>query len=77
MLRRRPRLRVHGAQRARRDAGVARWIRYLNDEFMEMDVASPANPFQHLMAPPAVADQWTRMTTSAASVPEIISIEVA
>ncbi|CAL5067143.1 unnamed protein product [Urochloa decumbens] len=39
----------------------------------EMDVAPPVNPFQHLMAPPAVADQWTRMTSS---VPEI-SIEVA
>ncbi|CAL5091105.1 unnamed protein product [Urochloa decumbens] len=41
----------------------------------EMEVAPPVNPFQHLMAPPAVAGQWTRMTTSASSVPEI-SIEV-
>ncbi|CAL5090596.1 unnamed protein product [Urochloa decumbens] len=42
----------------------------------EMEVAPPVNPFQHLMAAPAVADQWTRMTRSAGSVPEI-SIEVA
>ncbi|CAN6171045.1 unnamed protein product [Urochloa humidicola] len=42
----------------------------------EMEIAPPVNPFQHLMAPPAVAEQWTRMTTSASSVPEIISVEV-
>src|SRR6185295_17900617 len=40
----------------------------------EMEIAPPANPFQHLMAPLVVADQWTRMTRSASSVPEI-SIE--
>ncbi|CAN6318308.1 unnamed protein product [Urochloa humidicola] len=39
----------------------------------EMEIAPPVNPFQHLMAPPAVAEQWTR---SASSVPEIISVEV-
>ncbi|RLN34413.1 G-type lectin S-receptor-like serine/threonine-protein kinase [Panicum miliaceum] len=42
----------------------------------EMDIAPPVNPFQHLMAAPMVADQWTRMTRSANSVPEI-SIEIA
>ena len=42
----------------------------------EMEIAPPANPFQHLMAPPVVADQWARMTRSASSVPEI-SIEIA
>ncbi|PUZ68376.1 hypothetical protein GQ55_2G022300 [Panicum hallii var. hallii] len=42
----------------------------------EMEIAPPANPFQHLMAAPMVADQWTRMTRSANSVPEI-SIEIA
>ncbi|RLM86405.1 G-type lectin S-receptor-like serine/threonine-protein kinase [Panicum miliaceum] len=42
----------------------------------EMEIAPPANPFQHLMAAPMVADQWTRMTRSANSVLEI-SIEIA
>ncbi|KAF8714052.1 hypothetical protein HU200_028047 [Digitaria exilis] len=40
----------------------------------EMEIAPPVNPFQHLMAPPMVASQWTTMTRSA--VPEI-SIEIA
>jgi hypothetical protein len=42
----------------------------------EMEIAPPANPFLHLMAAPMVTDQWTRMTRSANSVPEI-SIEIA
>ncbi|KAM3392155.1 hypothetical protein ACQJBY_013348 [Aegilops geniculata] len=30
----------------------------------EMDIASPANPFQHLMAAPAAANRWTTVTSS-------------
>jgi hypothetical protein len=38
----------------------------------EMEIAPPANPFQHMMAPPTVAEQWTRMMTSANSIAEIV-----
>ncbi|KAI4995937.1 hypothetical protein ZWY2020_040439 [Hordeum vulgare] len=31
----------------------------------EMDIAPPANPFQHLMAMPAAANRWTTTTSSA------------
>uniref|UniRef100_A0A453TA12 Serine-threonine/tyrosine-protein kinase catalytic domain-containing protein n=1 Tax=Aegilops tauschii subsp. strangulata TaxID=200361 RepID=A0A453TA12_AEGTS len=30
----------------------------------EMDIAPPANPFQHLMATPKVANMWTTVTSS-------------
>ncbi|TVU41113.1 hypothetical protein EJB05_14607, partial [Eragrostis curvula] len=31
----------------------------------EMDIAPPASPFHHLMAPPLATLPWTTMTTSA------------
>jgi hypothetical protein len=34
----------------------------------EMDIAPPANPFQHLMAAPVAANQWTSGTRSASTV---------
>ncbi|TVU41106.1 hypothetical protein EJB05_14600, partial [Eragrostis curvula] len=33
----------------------------------EMDIAAPVNPFQHLMAPPVVVNQWTTTATSSGS----------
>jgi hypothetical protein len=33
-----------------------------------MDIAPPANPFQHLMAAPVAANQWTSGTRSASTV---------
>lgn len=34
----------------------------------EMDIAPPANPFQHLMATPAAANLWTTVTSTVNSV---------
>ncbi|TVU41073.1 hypothetical protein EJB05_14564, partial [Eragrostis curvula] len=33
----------------------------------EVDIASPLNPFQHLMAPPVLVNQWTPTGTSGQS----------
>ncbi|TVU41107.1 hypothetical protein EJB05_14601, partial [Eragrostis curvula] len=33
----------------------------------EMEIASPVNPFKHLMAPPVVVNQWTTTGTSGQS----------
>ncbi|XBI13984.1 hypothetical protein VPH35_140639 [Triticum aestivum] len=41
----------------------------------EMDIAPPANPFQHLMATPKVANMWTTVTSSVNTVSTGVDID--